>query len=154
MKVHRRKVRVQGADGGVLVLAELIAQQGDILPSSRWSSRAGFFLLGMQSGSPLFEACNLEWYSIGAPLSDSILNKVSFIRFHKISLNSFQVYDMIVNCNHHTVHQIPRTYSSYSQKFVLFDQHFPISHTHTHTPPLTTTILLCFCKFSIFRFHP
>lgn len=31
----------------------------------------------------------------------------------------------IINCSHHVVDQVSRTYSSYSSKFDSFDQHLP-----------------------------
>ena len=41
---------------------------------------------------------------------------------------------------------IPRTHSSYNQKFVTFDYHLPMSPTHQ---PLATTNLLFFYEFMI-----
>ena len=44
--------------------------------------------------------------------------------------------------SHHAIHYVPITYTSYTWKFVSFDQHLPIP-LPAHPKSLATTILLC-----------
>ena len=45
----------------------------------------------------------------------------------------------MANYNHHAIHELPRNYSSYNWKFLLFDQNLPISPTSQ--APVTTILL-------------
>lgn len=62
----------------------------------------------------------------------------------------FLVWHRIINCVHHSVHSIPRTYSSNIWKFVPWDQHHPYSPSPSPWQPTFQSLSV---SSAFFRFY-